>query len=70
MKNYNCVVVSPDNIEYEIPYYELGQFCKKIVYSFIFEKNLNLKESLLRQKKFYEFQKHYKTFEPYFDFRW
>ena len=68
MKRYNCLVLSPSNIEYEIPYYCLGQFCKKIVHQFIFEKNLSFKESLFRKKMFWEFQKKYTTFAPYFDF--
>ena len=68
MKNYNCLVISPSNIEYEIPYYCLGEFCKKIVRQFLFQKNLDLKDALFRKKEFYEFQKKYTTFAPYFDF--
>lgn len=68
MKNCNCILVTPNNEEWEIPYYELEHFCKKIVCDFIFAKKQKFKESLDRKKKFYEFQKNYRSFSPYFDF--
>ncbi len=58
---YPTSIIDSNEIEYNIPCYEIGNFSKNVINNYINESEKNKKE-------FDEFKKNYNSFDPSFDF--